>query len=282
MRKVIVCPQGGIGNRMRALYSADRFCKENNLQLKVCWPLNRELNCRFETCFVKLPNLKNKKTDFTRFIEKGKRKSYLFICLLRLLEKLNIFRYFNDENGAKNISTYVLDCTAGKIKPALITIMSTCTCFYWEDYIEKFNNDLFRLNNEMESLVRKETIKFTPHTIGVHIRRTDNVDSIEKSPTELFIARMEEEIQNNELTTFYVASDSVEVKQLLLDKFGHERVFLPQGGNLDRNSESGIVQAVVELYALSRTCKVLGSYWSSFSTTAAMLGKIKKETIVKE
>jgi len=49
---------------------------------------------------------------------------------------------------------------------------------------------------------------FTSHTVGIHIRRTDNIDAINGSLTELFVQRMREELQLYPETKFYVASDS--------------------------------------------------------------------------
>jgi hypothetical protein len=50
----------------------------------------------------------------------------------------------------------------------------------------------------------------------------------------------------------------------------------------DRDSADGVVQAAVELYALSRTQRVYGSYWSSFSHTAAHIGGIQEFTVLKD
>lgn len=113
--------------------------------------------------------------------------------------------------------------------------------------------------------------------MGVHIRRTDNALSIAQSPTRLFIERMKKEIEQNSDTTFYLASDSEEDKRSIVNRFGN-RVFTSVH-KADRNSLEGMQEALIELYLLSRTRHVLGSVHSSFSETAAQIGKISYELL---
>ncbi len=43
-----------------------------------------------------------------------------------------------------------------------------------------------------------------------------------------------------------------------------------------RDDPAAMEDAVVDLYALSRCRKIIGSYWSSFTDTAAELGSIER------
>jgi hypothetical protein len=129
----------------------------------------------------------------------------------------------------------------------------------------------------MQDQVNNETNSFSDSTIGVHIRRTDNLRSINTSPIEAFISKMENLVNSNAEFNFYVASDDIEVKKILKQKFG-EKIILPQGV-LSRNTKEGIRQAVVELYALSRTNKILGSFYSSYSEAAADIGNIELQVV---
>ncbi|QQR87475.1 MAG: hypothetical protein IPJ76_04410 [Flavobacteriales bacterium] len=120
--------------------------------------------------------------------------------------------------------------------------------------------------------------RFTNTTIGVHIRRTDNVESIAVSTDERFVAHMLAAVEADPATTFYLASDSHASKRSMLDRFG-DRVVTDMRPT-ERGTLAGMEEAVVQLYALARTRKVLGSYWSSFSHTAAHIGGID-EVIVR-
>ena len=126
----------------------------------------------------------------------------------------------------------------------------------------------------LQQRIEEESVLFHQNTIGIHIRRTDNVQSIVHSPTELFEHAIEREIVLNPEVNFYLASDCSDTKQQLHKKYG-ERI-ITNFDQSDRTTKEGIQQALVELYALSRTQKILGSYWSSFSDTAANISGIER------
>ena len=97
--------------------------------------------------------------------------------------------------------------------------------------------------------------------------------AIQKSPINLFITAMGNAIDQNPQTNFYLATDSESDKQLLRNKFGNRIITSQQAA--ERNTTSGIQNAVVDLYALSKTHTIFGSYYSSFSEIAAQLGNNK-------
>lgn len=108
--------------------------------------------------------------------------------------------------------------------------------------------------------------------VGIHIRRTDNAESISRSPTELFERAIETEIEKNPNAQFYLATDSAEDQQRLISIFG-SRIIANANKTISRKTQQGMVDALVDLVCLSRSAKIFGSYWSSFSETAATLGE---------
>jgi len=116
--------------------------------------------------------------------------------------------------------------------------------------------------------------------VGVHVRRTDNSISIKHSPLSGFIKYMNNEIHKNNKTTFFLATDSQEVEENLKAIFPG-RIHLYPKRSFDRNSPEAIKDALVDLICLSSTHKIIGSYWSSFSSAAASLGDIPI-TVVNE
>ncbi|KAA6326633.1 hypothetical protein EZS27_024282, partial [termite gut metagenome] len=103
--------------------------------------------------------------------------------------------------------------------------------------------------------------------------RADNVRSISKSPTELFISRMNDEIQRHPETLFYLATDSQEEKALLKSIFGKRVITLDK--EISRRTPIGIENAVVDLFLLSKTNKIIGSFHSSYTEMAAELSGIE-------
>jgi hypothetical protein len=136
----------------------------------------------------------------------------------------------------------------------------------------------FKPTKEIAKRVNERIVGFDEHVVGVHIRRTDNKKSVARSPDEAFIAQMRVELENDPEVRFYLATDSAEVKQKFAKIFG-DKIITTQFFTT-RTTVEGVQEALVELYALAATRKILGSYWSSYSTTAAELSGIPLHRVV--
>jgi hypothetical protein len=269
----IFCPLGGLANRMRVIDSAYNFSKTSNKDIRLYWMKDQALNCKFETIWEPIEKLRDTNSRFFIRFFKLRRKSVVFRKLLSLLDKWKWLKVY-DEMQYDALVTFTRNIEeVTRYKHAIIF---SFTSFYAQPI---FLRHLFNLQPDILTKIENETKGFTENTIGVHIRRTDNIDSIQQSPLELFIEKMKEEVKLNPETNFYVASDNAEVKATLKAEFG-DQVMLAKG-ELARDSESGIIQAVVEMYALSGTSKILGSFFSSFSEMAAIIGGKRIEVIKK-
>jgi hypothetical protein len=113
------------------------------------------------------------------------------------------------------------------------------------------------------------------NVIGVHIRRTDNRASIDKSPTTCFLELMQREVDADRSVKFFVATDSPEEESRLKQRFGG-RIITHAKATLDRDDPRGIQDAVVDLYSLANCRKLIGSHWSSFTDVAAQIRGIER------
>jgi hypothetical protein len=121
------------------------------------------------------------------------------------------------------------------------------------------------------------TVPSPGRLVGVHIRRGDNEASIQVSPLDLFIARMQREVDEDPKVRFFLATDDAATEQTVVARFpGRVTV---RGKDLSRVRTGGVQDALVDLLVLSGCPLILGSYWSSFSQTAAELGGGKLETV---
>ena len=120
---------------------------------------------------------------------------------------------------------------------------------------------------------------FSSHTIGVHIRRTDNKASILQSPTELFVDAIDKEVEQNDDTVIFLATDSEAIKDEMRSRYG--RRLLTAGDEADRNSITGIKGGVVDMYTLARTNRIYGSFQSSFSELASQIGGVEVHVLRK-
>jgi len=91
---------------------------------------------------------------------------------------------------------------------------------------------------------------------------------------------MQEAIQSDKETRFFLATDSIEEENTLKDLF-KGRIIVQSDKKLRRNDPLAIKDALVDMLCLSKTKKILGSYWSSFSDTAASIGKIEIMVITR-
>ena len=130
---------------------------------------------------------------------------------------------------------------------------------------------LFRPQPAVQQLVDELRERFTPHTIGCHIRRTDKQQSIDESPLELFIAAIDSELDKHADTRIFLATDDEPTKQQLYNRYGQERLITATAA-ATRNTSDGIRHALAEMLALAATNRVYGSAGSTFSQIATQLG----------
>lgn len=146
------------------------------------------------------------------------------------------------------------------------------SCYEFGDYYAALSRNFVPVPDILDAVNEYVEKHFTSHTVGIHIRRTDNWLSIEKSPLSLFIDAMHREIAACDDTNFYVATDDEATKEELKNIFG-ERV-LTQKTDCSRDSISGMKDAVKEMWLLSRTSRIYGCFYSSYSVIASKLTNI--------
>jgi hypothetical protein len=261
-------PIAGLCNRMRTMDAALELSTRLHTRLRVHWMPTPDLNCPFHRLFRPIPGVE--------LIEGMRRPSRLAVrfgkhhALMALAGRLaDTVYYYWDENER-------LEQDAAQLTPLQVNrhihIIS-----YWRflDRKERFSE--FRPIPELQDRIDSVSHSFDEHTVGVHIRRTDNVKAIAHSPVHLFEQAMDRAVEMEPRTRFFLATDSADTKAEMIHRFG-ERIITPSG-HADRLSIQGIQDAVVELYCLSRTTKLFGSFFSSYSRTAAEIGRIEEVTI---
>lgn len=271
--ELTLVPVGGLANRMKAIDAAISLTQEVGAALRIVWFKDQGLNCRFNQLFspLDLPNVTVKEASVADLflLDRPRRKNFHLPSLFQRLQ-------FSDciyEEQATQLFYRQFDFPTW-LKQHKRAYLASCVYFYSKPQEQRFRH--FRPIPALQQQIDHLCAPFL-HTIGVHIRRTDNAASIAQSPTELFISRMEEEIQRDASCTFYLATDSETDKALLKQRFGKRLFTSPQP--TVRNTPNGIQAALIELYALSHTQRILGSAQSSYSETAAQLSDIICEII---
>ena len=254
---IIIQPSGGLCNRMRVICSGWELARRRNEKLKVLWNCNTELNCPFRTLFqpireFSIVNIHSVADPRKLFYQKTAR-SYLT----------------NQEILAHRGADGALeaDYAAG--------LSSNCYIFTWEQFYPISGYELFVPTQPLQRRIQAMTERFGPSCVGVHIRRTDNLPAKGKSSTEAFLASMSRELEKDPSVLFYLATDDMEEEARLREVFPG-RVLSNQKRCLRRDSVEGMQDALLDLYCLAATRKIIGSYFSSFTDIAADMHKIPK------
>lgn len=266
---IIVVPRSGLCNRMRSMDSAMALGRELHRPVRVVWAPEPCLAAHFHDLFEPVAGI-----EITHHLgplgrallrwgrHPSVRKAW------RISTGETYYHYDMHEELVRDLGRDGLGLAPGPVR-----IANVSRFFGNEPRYAQFV-PVARLRERIEATAAD----FSLNTIGVHIRRSDNVESISVSTDDRFLAHMSAALEADPATTFYLASDSGASKRLMLDHFG--RHVITDLRPTERGTLAGMEEAVVQLYALAKTRKVLGSYWSSFSHTAAHIGGIE-EVIVR-
>ncbi len=255
---VIIQPSGGLCNRMRVINSSLELAKRKHTGLLVLWYCADELNAPFEALF--------QPTDEFRVINFTSLKD-----LRKLWYQLTARTRISNEDIEAHTTDGVLD------QDFFDSIKLPAYIFTWEHFFhadEYFK--LFKPTADLQKRIDEVTKNFTADMVSVHIRRTDQVNSIAYSKTENFIHLMNQEIEKNSNVRFFLATDDKDEEALLRKTFPG-RIVSNENRTLRRDSLDGMYDALVDLYCLAACKKLIGSYCSSFTDTAASLGGIPKK-----
>lgn len=276
MNKLTFVPAGGLANRMRATAAAYTLASRVGSPMSAVWFCDWALNAPFHALFepVRLEGMTLRDASWTDrvMLDRPRRKNFFVPRLFqRIMFRSALYearitplrrQNFDFEQWARQGNVY----------------LASYTGFLPYDFA--LLRQLFVPLPEVERSITRFTRQFGSHTIGVHIRRTDNVDSIRQSPTELFIDAIDRELQANPATTIFLATDSEGIKDEMRRRYG-ERV-LTATEEADRDSIEGIRGGIVDMFALSRTDKIYGSFQSSFSELASQIGGVELQILSKD
>jgi hypothetical protein len=267
-------PMGGLGNRMRAIASALWLKNELDGELKVIWKENYELNCPYTGLFSADPNFNLvPMAKKYRYLKSSSQTGLNARWIAKIRNKLaGIDFCIQEQDFPQFIRPGKMDLLQVGCTKTNIYIQ---TCQEFGDCPKDYS--VFKPVAPVSDRIAHFTGKFGPHTIGVQIRRSDNFMAVRHSPFALFVGAMQSEISLHQETTFFLCTDDESVRAELIALFG-DRIITGREP-ADRGSLQGMRNAVADMYCLSRTNKILGSYYSSFAEVAAELTGTKLQIV---
>lgn len=249
---------------MRVINSAICLAEKNeNAPVKVLWKKDPGMNAAFMDIFKPIDEISvigNKfLMGYSFYSYKLMQGSYKYYDDQSVFDKR-----FHEEYWNKNHHNVILN---------------TCYDFYELNTQANFYN-LFQPVERLLQRINQITAEWQENMVGVHIRRTDHMPAVNYSKTVDFINKMEQLLESNSNTKFYLSTDDPEIEKSFKLRFG-SKVGIVDNKNLSRNIRSGIEDAVIDMFCLSRTNLILGSYSSSFSAVASAIGNVPLEIITQ-
>ena len=271
---IIIEPCAGLGNRLLGLGSAYAVAKKLDRKLVVMWKREVACNIRFQELFD-LP------FEVVEISENG-------------LKKEPVAQILGDRAKKKwrNSADRFLECDeVEKIKEregyeGLFRLIEQTPVIYLKAFgpICEVTAESYSFVKPSKNIEEKGAYLFrelTGQCVGVHVRRTDHTEAIANSPLALFAERMKKELETAADISFFVATDDKEVRRELKELLPDAKLIFPQSDVIDRDSKEGIEEAFIEMLALSKCRKILGSYNSTFSLLPSYIGNIPLETVHK-
>lgn len=271
-------PLAGLGNRMQVLASAHFFAEKYHKRLCVLWNHNGDLAADFEDIFEPLPDVK---------VVPATTDGYRTKPLLRM----------KSERMRKKLSAkcgFVTEVDRwGGMTPEQIFQMVDEGCRNAEDiYLKSWKYfapvyedsritlDFLKPSEKVRQRGKDLFDRIGADTVGVHIRRTDHREAIADSPLSAFLEEIQREAGRDSACRFFVATDDRGVEREIFQKFG-DRVFFKDNKSWGRRQRDGMLDACVDLWALSRCRKILGSKGSTFGMIAAKWGNCRLDVVTK-
>ena len=263
MNSIIVHPLGGLCNRMRVIVGAISLAQKTGGQLTIIWTQDTTLNAKFSDLFENIPY---------KVIE-CQLSAWKYKALYHWYKDVRSYKMLDDQWVSEQARGKGYDIWKDKVEGRNLFLQTNLDILLDGDY------SIFKAK---ESVVRElNNVVCDKNTIGLHIRRTDNANAVKYSPTSLFFEKVEEELKANPKMKFYLATDAPQEESAFVERFG-SKILIYDKHSLDRNNPLAIKDALIDLYNLSHCRKIFGSYWSSFSDTAALWSGIEKIEIKKE
>lgn len=271
-------PIGGLGNRIYAICSAIVYCRQQNKNLEIIWFRDHGCNCPVSRLFSIAPEIKNVTLRDATFsdllLRDNPRRRNLWIPKF-FQQFMYDRRIYNEE--AYKVNAELPHSTFGELDDYKHIFMVSFFPYWKSEDMWNAIRVCPEINRQVNNFMKKWKGK---DVYGVHIRRTDNLEAIKSSPTYLYIEKMKVCLKDNPNLSFFLATDSEDVKQELTTLFG-EKIII-SGGEYARDTAEGIVNAFIELNLLGRTKRILASSNSSFSNIAHLLHNTDVEVIKRE
>lgn len=254
-------PLGGLCNRLRVLFSAVQTSSQASGGIIVEWGANSDCQARFDQLFLPINSGSLRIVPRHWWATPARKRNALWPLFVRAAMGYRLQRESYVPQSPQELQQ-IISC-----KKRVYISSGSQLCQYSRACIDRLVPQ-----DDIQKTISRLTARFSKRTVGVHIRRTDNALSIAHSPIEAFRRALDNEIRQNFNVRFFLATDDESVKKRLIQEYP-DRI-ITQRTTAGRDTLQGMKEAVADLFCLAATQRLIGSYWSSFTDTAAEIGNI--------
>lgn len=274
-----ILPQAGLANRMLVIGSALDLARDSGADVKCIWMQDEGLACPFDQLFEPMDGFRTSydlnhlphvvpSSGWKRCRNLVYNKMMGIDLCLKNEAIMNMVGWIDPDHPKVSDYRSIHDCILDALKDNRNVYAET-----WQMLSPDVCLEGFRPIQALRDKIDVLSNRFDSHTYGVHIRRTDHIQAIEESPLELFVDSIAATIDEDPTASFYLTTDDLPTDGYIKMKFGDRIITRPKV--LDRNSVEGIQDALVDIWLLSRTAKIFGSFYSTFSKVASLVGGIE-------
>ena len=272
--KLLFVPNGGLGNRMRAIASAYELRRQTGISVDAVWITDWTLGAPWASLFQPFEEEGFRVRDASLLDKMRYDQPRRHNLWLPLLPQKLLFEQRIDNYNVTPLKRQGLDFAAWAKGHR-----SYMNCYQEFGPIDRtLYPRLFHPVEAVEQMLATITSQFAPRTIGFHVRRTDHAAAIARSPLSLFIDKAEETLAADPTAKIFLATDDDETKRQLTERYKNS-VITPPTGTYNRGTIDGMRAALAEMLALSRTEKIFGCFESTFPVVASRMSGTPLEVL---
>ena len=298
---IAIAPENGIGNRLRALCSYKVLAKFLDVPFYVFWRKTAGFDETELDELIDLEDFDCRLINELQWREIRNNSTHIDKKISGVFEKdINTADTSVSKEDELLHDEYVTKFMTKQIKCLSVrTSNSFCVPFFGksDSHISKYKfNFWLEYKKIIQSLVpsllvyekAKHTLSlFNKDTVGIHIRRGDATNK--KNPNcynygvhpKFFDKEIARILGTSSDTKIFLATDSVECSSRLSKKYGdkiiiHDKQFVESEFNSEKG---GQIDAMVELFLLSKTQTMYATSWSTFSEAASKWGDVDTKVI---
>jgi hypothetical protein len=289
--RLIVQPRAGLANRMRVITSFQTLARWSERAFEVCWApsngwSNEDLNMLFENGFPRVPL-----DEFKKYCRNGLdlHKAVRIVGLDN--ERTWEWREGSGMHQVFDLEAFPVVTYAGYLRcDHLVDPATRARLFPHFESAFRASIKEWRPVSSIRAKVESLATAFGPDAVGVHIRRGDHLSGaarsgLRRSSDAAFFATMDAELAAEPSTKFYLATDCAATEERFRERYreavivNRDKRFVPSVRGESKDNQR---DAVIDMFALARTRRILGSDYSSFSRMAADIGGIENLRVLED